>query len=134
MDENIDRQYVVDSSYMLSFLMPDEQSQEVVDIFELYSTGKIELITTTLLSYEILNTLKSAVLRRRVSEEAAYSLLEKFTKLRIAEFAIDKTKVLEMAIKYHISGYDASFLVLADSYDALLLTHDIRLQEIATKA
>ena len=46
MDENISGEVVVDASFILAFLLPDEKVDQVDKIFDLYEVGKINFIST----------------------------------------------------------------------------------------
>ena len=59
MGEDINGEVVVDASFILAFLLPDERVEQVDEIFYLYETGKITLFSTKLLPFEILNGLRN---------------------------------------------------------------------------
>jgi predicted nucleic acid-binding protein len=115
---------VVDASYILSFLFPDENFIDEIP-------GK--MFAPQLLDYEIANALRSAVIRKRISQELAIKLLEEYQTFPITKKTVDFSKVLELSIKSQISTYDASYLVLAKDLDLELLTFDTQLKKIAAQ-
>lgn len=112
---------VVDASYILSFLFPDENSIDEIP-------GK--MFAPQLLDYEIVNALRSAVLRKRISQHLAIELFEEYNTFLITKKTVDFSKVLELSIKRQISTYDASYLVLANDLEAKLLTLDKQLAKL----
>lgn len=121
--------YVVDSSFVLSFLFPDELTKNVKDFFKEFIDKRTELIAPTILPYEVANGLKSATRRKRLSEDEASKLIERFQKLHIPLASIDMSAVLAYAIEKNLSVYDASYAWLARRYNCELMTHDKLLQK-----
>lgn len=58
MDENIKHVFVIDASYILAFLLK-ENNLEVNELMRLYKSRQINLISTSLLKFEVCNTLKT---------------------------------------------------------------------------
>lgn len=119
---------VIDSSFILSYLFPDEGSREVDEIFEQFFSQKLSLIAPTLLPYEVCNGLKSAHVRNRITDTKGLELLNDFTNLDISLFSVDLTHTLHIAKKFQLSVYDAAYVVLAQFYKCELLTHDRQLK------
>jgi len=113
---------VVDASYILSFLFPDENFTDEIP-------GK--MFAPALLDYEIANALRSAVVRKRISQKLAIKLFEEYQTFSITKKTVDFSKVLELSIKRQISTYDASYLVLARDLELKLMTLDKQLQKIS---
>ena len=109
---------VVDASYVLSRLLPDENHPQ---------TKVGQKIAPKLLPYEVINALKSAVVRGRIDEELAQRLLGEFLNWQIEYVEIDGTEVLALAVKQKLSGYDASYVYLAQKMKCKLLTWDKKL-------
>jgi len=112
---------VVDASYVLNFLFPDENSTDEIP-------GK--MFAPQLLDYEIANALRSAVLHKRISQRLAITLFAEYHTFHIIKKTVNFHKVLQLSIKRQISTYDASYLVLADELDAQLLTFDKQLSQM----
>ena len=123
MDENIKHVFAIDASYVLAFLLK-ENNFEVNELMKQYKSRQINLISTTLLKFEVCNTLKTAILRKRVNKKEAQKLLQAFLEYDISEEKIDYLQVLKLALSRKISFYDASYLYLAKSNKISLLTLD----------
>lgn len=115
---------VVDASFILSHLLPDEDRPFVEDIFDLYARGKVIFIASPILPYEVANSLKVAYVRKRISLNLARKLIQLFTQLEIFLDVMPMKKVLDLAIKEGLSVYDACYLSLAKKYNNYLLTLD----------
>jgi len=123
--------FIVDASYVLSFLLPDENIKEVEETFYKLSTGEFRISAPQLLPFEVLNSLKVAVLRKRVTLQAAQELAQYFFNLGIVTLSIDYLKTLDLAQAEKITFYDASYLYLAQSQNLPLLTLDKHLENLA---
>lgn len=113
---------VVDASYVLSWLMPDENHPK---------TRVGQKIAPSLLPYEVVNALRSAVSRKRINEELAQKLLGEFLGWEIDYQNVDSEKILEIAVKHNLSGYDAAYIYLARKMKCELLTWDKKLASMA---
>jgi len=75
---------LVDSSFILSTLLPDEtilaQFKEHIDSFR---RNEVFFKSCELLKYEICNSLKSAILQKRISAEKAMILYSAFVLMKI---------------------------------------------------
>lgn len=124
------KKYVVDSSFVLAFLLPDEFNKEVDDLFKKYSDGKVSFISTNLLNYEVGNSLKSAVLQKRVGESTANELFTSFLLLKILLYEPNQLLTFQNSVKNNLSYYDASYVQLAKQKKSKLLTLDKRLMSL----
>lgn len=133
MEENIDGEVVLDASFIVAFLLPDERIDEVDTKFDLYETGKIKFISLYLLPFEVLNSLKNSILRKRITKHTASDLAADFFRLRIAYSEIDFESSLLLSIKENLSFYDSSYVWLAKSKSLPLLSLDKKMTELAAK-
>ena len=123
MEENTKETFVIDASYILAFLL-NENNHEVNTLMKQYKARQIYLISTILFVFEVCNTLRTAVIRKRISKVRAHILLQTFLQLDITEEKVDYLQVLKLALTKHISFYDASYLYLAKSKKIGLLSLD----------
>lgn len=133
MEENTNLQHVVDASFVLSYILPDENSDLTDKLFEKYYQGEITFISTFLLPFEVLNSLKTSVTRKRLSKKTAFLLAKQFLKYKISLYGIDFFQALLLSQKENITFYDASYLYLAKSHNIPLLTLDRALSRFAEK-
>lgn len=127
------KRFVVDSSFVLNFLLQDERKDFTSSLFRQVGDGKVELISVNLLPYEVLNGLKSAVLRKRVLLEVATQLAREFLEIPIETVETDWNKCLQLAFDKNLTVYDAAYLVLAKKYQVKILSLDPHLQPFAAK-
>lgn len=122
--------FIIDASYILSFLLSDEKIQETEEVFDKFSAGEIRLYAPHLLTFEVLNALNVAVLRKRINFNVAQELAEYFLNLAITTLTIDPLKTLDLAHAKNLTFYDASYLYLSQAQNAPLLTLDKKLQSL----
>ncbi len=128
-EENIET-YVVDASVILAYLLPDERSPLVAKVFEKYTQGKLNFMAPSILSYEVLSGLKSAV-GKRVKKQEAHNLIEDFLNLTIEFVGLDLKQVLDLSIENNLSVYDTCYLYVTKEKRFPLLTLDQALQKLA---
>jgi len=116
------KRIVVDTSYVLSWLLPDEKSPK---------STKEQLVAPELLVYEVINALKTSVRRKRITDDIAKQLLHEFESWNVQYFKIDNESALNLAITEELSGYDASYVYLAKKIKCKLLTWDRKLRKLA---
>jgi predicted nucleic acid-binding protein len=122
----------VDASFMLAFLMPDEKFPYADKVVDAYVDRKVKLLSSPLLPYEIINSLRSAVIQKRITQQAGDVLLRNFLYLAIVLLPIDMTALYALAIKKSISSYDASYLWIAETNHIPLLTLDKTLSRLSS--
>lgn len=122
---------VVDASYMLSYLLPDENAGTVDEVFERYRTSQIRLVSLSLLVFEVLNGLRMAVIRGRVTDMKAKTLVRDFSGMAIPQESVDSLGVFKMAVKHKLTVYDAAYLWLAKSKGVTLYSFDKKLVRLA---
>jgi len=127
MVENINK-VVIDASFLLNFLMPDEQTEVLVEsLFSKYRRGKTKFLAPNLLKYEIYNATKSAMTSKRLSKKVAKILLDKYEEMEIEYVIVDYRSTLMVALEYGLSFYDACYLWLARSRKYQLASLDRKL-------
>ncbi len=130
--EESKRAYIIDSSFILAHLLPDEHVITVDNLFSLYKTAAIILYAPPLLPVEVANGLFAAHLSKRISSETACLLLERFLLFQILPLPISYKEVLVLALEKNFSVYDATYAYLAKKERKPLLTLDKKLQKIST--
>ena len=127
MGENIKKSFVIDASYLLAFLL-NENNFEVNELMKQYKDRQIHLISSTLLTFEVGNTVRTAVLRKKMSKSQAQNVLQTFLEFDIVEEKADYIQVLQLALSKNLTFYDASYLFLTRKYKIPLLTLDAKLK------
>src|SRR5688572_18218200 len=126
---NQKKTFVVDTSFVLAYLLPDEKERVVEETFAEFEENKIDFSSTYLLAFETINGLRSAVLQKRQSAKAAELLLDSFLNMGILFEKVDEKEVFQLALKKSISAYDASYVWLAKNKKIKLLTLDEKLEQ-----
>lgn len=131
MEENIkEKSYVIDTSFVIAYLLPEDNREHTISIFKQAAKFEVLLIAPSLLSYEVANALLAATSRKRIAKELAAKILMIYRKIKINRVDIDVNKILDIALKYKLSCYDASYLALAKQEKAPLLTFDGKLKRL----
>lgn len=123
--------YVIDASFILASLLPDEKSLEVDEIVNRYLNRELKLISSSIFNLEVLNSLKAAKISKRIDSRQCLLLAERFLKLGIKCYEVDSYQTLLLADKANLSVYDAAYVYLARSKKTSLLTLDARLKKLA---
>ena len=127
---NQNNSFVVDTSFVLAYLLPDEKERNVDEIFSKFEENKVNLLSPHLLVYETMNGLRSGVLQKRLIEKTAELLLDSFLNMGILFEKVDEKEVLRLAFKKGITSYDASYVWLAKSQKIGILTLDEKLENV----
>ena len=127
MAESTNRQFVVDASFVLAILLPDENVKALDNTLDLYAQGKIGFFSTHILPFEVLNGIRSAVLRKRINKNLATKLASHFFDLKIPVIDVDFGNTFQLAVRNNLTVYDASYVYLAKSKNIPLLTQDRQL-------
>ena len=125
--------FIVDSSFVLASLLPDEEKILPKAAFDQFVLGKISLVSTVLLPFEVINGVKMSVVRKRINENEATELTDRFLKLKLELLNVDFKEALILSIKEELTIYDASYLWLAREKDYPLLSLDKHLQKFTAK-
>ena|SRR5579859_1724291 len=121
---------IIDTSVAVKWLNQDnEENIEKADkILQDAMEGRVELITSELLKYEVGNAL---LFGKKIAVEDIEDLLDIFYTLPLTFVTWDKNlanTTYDLAKTLSITYYDASFMALAKQYDALLVTENIKHQ------
>lgn len=129
--------WVVDCSFAAALFLPDESSLKVESFFR--DTGSDDLFWVPMLWwYEITNVLVVSERRNRLTHADIQEIMLLFDQFEFNtdnSFGTDHSnKLYEVAQKYTLSSYDASYLELAVRKSANLASLDNKLIESAKKA
>lgn len=120
---------VVDASVVLDLLL-GEGNKKAELFWETQASGR-QLVAPSILAYEVMNGLRSAVLRQRMDLENAGEGWSKFEELKIRLVDLDNgLEVVEFAVRNMRSVYDASYAVLSRKLKCDLATLDKKLEEL----
>lgn len=109
-------------------MLPDEICP-ADNIFKQLKTGKVKFISTYLLPFEVLNSLKCALKQKRISVDQTKILSRRFLELEIELLPVEFESVFNLANKKNLTVYDAGYLWLAKSKKTKLQTFDEQLKK-----
>ena len=121
---------VIDASVALKWQFEEEEaSGPATLLLKDFVEGKIDLLTITLFSYEILSAINVAISRKRISEAVGKKALNYLSTLRIEERSFEglEDETFKMARKYRLSTYDCAYIVLAERERCDVYTGDRKL-------
>ncbi len=126
-DKEMEGEAVVDASVVVKWFVEEEHSKEARLLRDAYASGTLDLIAPSILPYEVLNALKYSGAFGEEELKEVVGTLDDF-QLTFYTLSGDLAKrVVELAMRKGITIYDASYVALAESLDALLYTADERL-------
>lgn len=121
------RKVAIDASFILAHLIPDEARLDVEEWFDKYIKGEVVFVSCKLLSFEVMNAIRTAYKRKRINLSLAKKLLRFFGELEINTIPLDEKEVFAISIKKDITVYDASYIYVAKKLGIKLLSLDKKL-------
>jgi predicted nucleic acid-binding protein len=113
---------VVDASAVAALLFGEPEAEAIAKRF-----GGAKLVAPSLLVFELANVCLVKTRRHPEQELALVAAFGLRTRLAVQEAAVDHEGVLALAASTGLTGYDASYLWLAQELGAELVTLDRRL-------
>jgi len=123
---------VIDASMVAAWTLDDEKTEKGDGILNEVKNG--HPVTISLFWHEYRNILVSNQRRGRIAKEKIHSLLQEVRLLAIEELPLDDALVVSLAFQHNLSAYDAAYLALAISSNAILATNDRKLARAAIAA
>ena len=125
---------VLDASMALSFVLADEFTRESEHAHSTIAADGA--VVPALWEYEVLNGLRSAERRGRITEAAITNALQGLSGLRIETHrqSVDRPQVLAIANRLDLTVYDASYVWVAMQTNLPLATLDSKLGKAAAAA
>jgi predicted nucleic acid-binding protein len=126
------RRVVVDASFCGALILKDEASENAeVLLSEALQSGGPMLMAPTLWTYEMLNLIKSALKRKRLTRKQASQALKLLGQIPIQLMdphdLETRVRIFEITVQHDLSAYDASYFELADRLGVELFSNDQKL-------
>jgi len=123
---------VLDCSFFLSNIFPDEENPLVSEVFGSIERAKLTAIAPNLFLYETYNGLITAVNRKRIKKAQVpeYLKLIIMAPVTFVESGLPET-IITIAFSHKLSYYDATYLELALRRKVPLVTLDEKLRKAA---
>lgn len=125
MDIELRQTYVVDASAIAKIFLLEEHGETVKDLIRLAIARKLTLMAPELIFNEL-----GDVLRKRLHDGRYLNNIEQVLNLGVSTLPNDFMGIMDiaqLAQKYSMSYYDATYLALARELNAKLITADKRL-------
>ena len=113
---------VVDASAVAAILFGESSADSVVK-----QLGADALAAPSLLPYELANVAAHKMQRNELSLEAATIALRAYPSLQVVLYDTDLSEVVRIGLRARLTAYDATYLWLARSLSADLVTLDGRM-------
>jgi predicted nucleic acid-binding protein len=117
---------IVDTSAVASIMFDEPEADEVI----LRLRGAV-LVAPALLQFELVNVCVTKLRRHPELRDSMLRGLEIYTRLMIEPIEVDSLGIFALAERFGLTGYDASYLRLAQRLRAELVTLDQRLARAA---
>jgi len=117
---------VVDANIFLSVILNETEKQKIIEL-----TLDCEIISPSVLPFEIGNALSAMNKQKNLSEKEVLECFAIFNKIPVRLIEIDIKSALEIAIKNNIYAYDAYYLEIAKRLKIAMLTLDNKMIEVA---
>ena len=127
--------FVLDNSVVTGWYIPDQATTYTQAIAARLETDRA--IVPALWQIEFANVLKTACTRGTLSLENAREIVDAMTTLPIevdSGAAPGPRQLLELAMRYSLSSYDAAYLELAMRHGLPIACQDAKLREAALQA
>ncbi len=125
--------WVVDTSFTAALFLPDEHSKIVDDFFAAILPTE-RLLVPNLWRYEISNVIVTCLKQRRLTKQQSIKILEYLDEIPFISCGITSHhSLINTALTYQLSAYDAAYLELALEQTAGLASFDEELIEAAKK-
>lgn len=123
---------VVDCSFIMSSILPDENQTKIEAIYKQIDQGLYEVYAPSIFYLECHNVLLCSLKRERITTENYSEYLKILSSLPIKIDIFSTTTdsfypIGNIADKYELSSYDASYLDLAIRMESKLVTFDKKL-------
>jgi Predicted nucleic acid-binding protein, contains PIN domain len=120
---------VLDASVILKCFLKEQDSPKALRFLEAHTSGHEQIAVPELLYYEVANAL---VTKTKLPEEAVTIALQNLLELDLASYSLgveEYIRAAQLAIRTHITMYDASYPVLAERLGVHFITADRKLAD-----
>lgn len=118
---------VIDASVVVKWFINEKYSELALKIRDRFVEGQLDLLSPSLLHYEVLNALKYSNLFNLGELTKAASSLENYGIIQVPLNGEYAQKVVELSENYNLSIYDAAYIGLADILDVHAYSADKKL-------
>jgi predicted nucleic acid-binding protein len=122
---------VVDASWWLAYLYPDELHNDVIEMTDDFLSGsRVQFMAPPLLPYELGNLFRVSIGRKRLLREMGVILFNKFLNFPIKYCNPIHNQLLDFVLIDKLTYYDAAYIWLALEKKTELLTLDHEMKKV----
>ena len=114
--------HVLDTSVAIAWYLPEEFSQAAKIWQERLVQGKARFLVPPLHYIEFANVIRTYVRRGEIKRDLAMEIYQLHLETPLEVVAMPPEGILQIALEYEATAYDAAFIQLALKQDAQLLT------------
>lgn len=120
----MENQIIVDANIIVKWFVEEDDSKSALKIRDMFINGQIDLIVPYLIFFEVLNALRYSKLFDQVELNEISVSLENYG-LNIINIKDEiRENMIDIALKYDLSIYDAAYVSLALNFKGVLFTAD----------
>lgn len=121
---------VIDCSYFLSFIMPDEKNNDI-------DLAAYAVFVPSIFFLECMNVLKTSIKKQRITQIQYDECMWAFKDLPFTVDHFSSTQeslqtISRLSLEHNLTTYDASYIELAIRLNAKLGTHDKKIIEVCS--
>jgi predicted nucleic acid-binding protein len=113
---------VLDTSVAAAWYLPETFSPEARRWRDRLLSGDVQMLVPTLHYWEMANVLRTYVRRAEIEASLAREVYALHLDAPLEQAEPDRSTVLDVALEYEATAYDAVYIALALLHDATLLT------------
>jgi predicted nucleic acid-binding protein len=114
--------YVIDTSVTVAWYLTEPFSAAAQSWQERLLAGKIRMLVPSLHYWEFANVLRTLVVRDAIDTRLATEILDLHLDAPLEVAEPDRRMVLQTALDYGATAYDAAYIALSLAHDARLIT------------
>jgi predicted nucleic acid-binding protein len=114
--------YVIDTSVTVAWYLAESFSAAAQSWQERLLAGKIRMLVPSLHYWEFANVLRTLVVRDAIDTRLATEILDLHLDAPLEVAEPDRRMVLQTALDYGATAYDAAYIALSLAHDARLIT------------
>lgn len=121
---------VIDASIMVELLLLTDRVEQIGSRLRAESQAPH---CPELLDLEVLQALRRYSFKEKMTPERTFQILEDFSTFRLQRHRHEHLLPRVWELRHDMTAYDASYVVLAESLDATLITRDAKLASTASR-
>ncbi len=114
--------YVLDTSVAVAWYLRESYSPAAREWQDRMLSGKARLVVPSLHYWEMANVLRTYVRRQELEEDLAREVYELHLEAPLEVIEPRKENVLDIALRFHATAYDAVYIALSLAQEIPLLT------------